>query len=232
MPKLFITGDTHGHVQKLEQLQGAAFDDDIVIISGDFGVLWNPKSDREEEHILSWLSSQKFTTVFVDGNHENFNRLDALPTKDFFGANVGVVTPKVLHLKRGEILHLGGLTVLGFGGALSTDKLGRIEGVSVWSHREIPSVAECTHCMDKINSVKNYVDIIVTHTMPMEAVEELLGTLNDRYRDPTAQFLQHLYDNIDYEFWFCGHFHKNSVFLQNREKKVICLYDMFVEVKF
>lgn len=49
--------------------------DDYVIICGDFGGLWTfeEESSREKD-VLDWLNNKNFTTLFVDGNHENYTR--------------------------------------------------------------------------------------------------------------------------------------------------------------
>ena len=46
--------------------------EDYVIICGDFGGVWNKEvENKEEKHLLDWLEEKPFTTLFVDGNHEN-----------------------------------------------------------------------------------------------------------------------------------------------------------------
>ena len=47
--------------------------DDFVIVCGDFGGIW--KDDERERYWLNWLAQKPFTLLFVDGNHENFDRL-------------------------------------------------------------------------------------------------------------------------------------------------------------
>ena len=79
---IFVTGDCHSEFNKLSS---AAFPeqkdmtkDDVVIICGDFGGIWDTDTDsRYENYWLQWLDEKPFTTVFVDGNHENFDRLNS-----------------------------------------------------------------------------------------------------------------------------------------------------------
>lgn len=47
--------------------------DDCTIICGDFGGLW--ADTPAEAYWLDCLEEKPFTTLFVDGNHENFDRL-------------------------------------------------------------------------------------------------------------------------------------------------------------
>lgn len=44
--------------------------EDYVIVTGDHGGVWDG-SDRDR-YWLGWLKKKPFTTLFVDGNHENF----------------------------------------------------------------------------------------------------------------------------------------------------------------
>ena len=77
---IYITGDTHSDFSRFSEdkfpIQKEMTKDDYVIICGDFGGVWTfeEESNREKE-ALDWLNEKNFTTLFVDGNHENFTRL-------------------------------------------------------------------------------------------------------------------------------------------------------------
>lgn len=72
---IYITGDTHGGFQRFgskyfpQQTQMGR--NDYMIICGDFGGLWD--GGQKDQHWLDWLAEKPFTTLFVDGNHENFD---------------------------------------------------------------------------------------------------------------------------------------------------------------
>lgn len=71
---VYITGDTHGDLSmfknpKLKKLT----DDDILIICGDFGFLWD--GSEKEKKAIQALCKKKYTICFVDGAHENFDML-------------------------------------------------------------------------------------------------------------------------------------------------------------
>ena len=76
---IYACGDTHGsiHINKLNELkfpqQKNLTKDDYVIICGDFGLVWY--DNGEDYWWREWLSKKNFTTLFVDGNHENFELL-------------------------------------------------------------------------------------------------------------------------------------------------------------
>lgn len=120
---IYITGDTHGGFQRFgskyfpQQKQMGL--DDYVIICGDFGGLWD--GSPKDKHWLDWLAEKPFTTLFVDGNHENFALLNALPEKEWHGGRVHEVRQNILHLMRGQVFTFGGLTWFTMGGASSHD---------------------------------------------------------------------------------------------------------------
>ena len=86
---IYITGDIHGNPVRLgvnSFYEQKEFDKDkqesnTVIILGDFGIVWDKEESKNEKYWLDWLESKPFTTVFVDGNHENFKRLYTYPIK-------------------------------------------------------------------------------------------------------------------------------------------------------
>ena len=63
--------------------------DNYIIICGDFGGIWTSEeeSSREKE-LLDWLDNKSFTTLFVDGNHENYTRLYNYPIEEWKGGKV------------------------------------------------------------------------------------------------------------------------------------------------
>ncbi|WP_368041519.1 metallophosphoesterase family protein [Bittarella massiliensis (ex Durand et al. 2017)] len=77
---IFITGDTHGDFTRFSSEnfpeQKRMNKEDFVIICGDFGGLWD--GTRKEHYWLDWLENKPFTTLFVSGNHENYDLLSTL----------------------------------------------------------------------------------------------------------------------------------------------------------
>ena len=123
---IYITGDIHGSPERLgvhsfyEQKEMTR--DDVVIICGDFGMVWEESGESaSEQYWLKWLEDKPFTTVFVCGNHENFDRLYQYPVKEWHGGKVHEIRPHVLHLMRGEVFDIEGLKFFAFGGASSHD---------------------------------------------------------------------------------------------------------------
>ena len=84
---IFIIGDTHGDFTRFKKSifykQVELTKDDCVVIAGDFGGIWG--GSKEERHWLDWLEAKPFTTLFVSGNHENFDMLAQFPVEDWQG---------------------------------------------------------------------------------------------------------------------------------------------------
>ena len=93
---IWITGDIYGNPQRFstdifyEQKEFSGNkDDNVVIILGDFGLVWDYKGEnKKEKYWLDWLENKPFTTVFVDGNHENYKRLNIYSVKEWNGGKV------------------------------------------------------------------------------------------------------------------------------------------------
>ncbi len=120
---IFITGDTHGDFTRFSSQnfpeQQTMTKKDYVIICGDFGGIWN--GSKEEEYWLDWLDEKPFTTLFVTGNHENYDLLKTYPFQYWNGGRVQRIRPSILHLTRGQIFEISGKTFFTMGGASSHD---------------------------------------------------------------------------------------------------------------
>ncbi len=127
---IFLTGDTHGmiDIQKLATkkfpIQKELNKCDYVIVLGDFGLVWdNSKADK---YWLDWLNNKSFTTLFLDGNHENFDLLKLYPVEEWNGGKIQKVRESIIHLMRGQIYTIDWLSIFTMGGAASIDKKYRI----------------------------------------------------------------------------------------------------------
>lgn len=120
---IFMTGDTHGDFGRFSTgafpEQKDLSKDDYVIICGDFGGIWD--GSEAEQQVLDWLENRPFTTLFVDGNHENFDLLHTCPVQEWHGERVQVIRPSVLHLTRGQVYEISGKRIFTMGGASSHD---------------------------------------------------------------------------------------------------------------
>ena len=120
---IYCTGDTHGNWNRFSTdifpEQKEMTRDDFVIICGDFG-LW--ADTKEEKYWLDWLNDKPFTTLFVDGNHENFTRLNnEFEVVGFHGGKAHKVRDNIYHLIRGYVFDICDKKIFTFGGAKSHD---------------------------------------------------------------------------------------------------------------
>lgn len=211
---IYVCGDTHwGHDHHKITVrnwpdQKELTKDDYLIVAGDFGLLWMAEADKQEKYWIRELQARKFTTLFIDGNHENHARLRNLPEIDMFGGKVGVVADGIYHLKRGYVYTICGKTIFTFGGALSTDKEWRTVDVSWWAD-ETQSKAEEDFAFDNLEKVDYKVDHVITHAAPKSIVSTFKFIDSERHNDPVAKFLDHLRCKIQCDTWHFGHYHSD-----------------------
>ena len=182
---IYITGDTHGNIdcQKFNNPYFPAAESDYVIICGDFGAVWD--GTEEEQKLLDWYNDKPWTTLFCDGNHDNFDLLSKHPMEEWNGGKVHRIRPKVLHLMRGQVFTIEGKTFFVMGGASSIDKEYRTVGLSWWAE-ELPSVREMEEGFANLEKVGYKVDYVITHSAPTT----VLTSINPTYKpDAVTRYL-------------------------------------------
>lgn len=213
---IYVTGDVHMYydIDKLFPDKFPAADmtkDDYVIICGDFGGIWNYKGpDQEERDWLDWYQKRPFTTLFVDGNHENFNRLYEFPEEMWQGGKIHIIRPGVYHLMRGYVFNLQGRTFFTFGGASSHDRgpyVGNTAQVinKYWWPQELPTQEEMARGIQNLSLHNNQVDFIITHCLP-DSLQDKIVSYGYDHNYLTA-YLEKIKDSIEFHHWYCGHFH-------------------------
>ena len=249
---IYITGDCHSDVRRFNTEvfpeQKEITREDFVIILGDFGLIWS--GNKEEKYWLDWLNNKSFTTLFIDGNHENFNLLYKYPVVDFNGGKAHKIRDNVYHLMRGYVFDICDKKIFAFGGASSHDiqdglldpnefktkeefkrvynswrkrnKMFRVKGVSWWQE-EIPNDEELERGRQSLKDVNNEVDFVISHCAPQE-VASVMGFYG---RDKlTWYFNELLLDDLKFNRWFFGHYHENRQVMG----KFICLYEQIVRI--
>lgn len=211
---IYITGDTHGgwDVKKLESKrfpEGKKLTkNDYVIVLGDFGIWQNKKA----YDFLFWLDSKPFTTLFIEGNHEDYNFLKTFPIVDMFEGKVRKITDSIFQLMRGEVYIIDDYKIFSFGGARSIDRFTacRQEGVD-WFPEEECSYTEELKALSNLDKYDNNVDIILTHTCSSETLKEMSKIYNFYLEDLDNQnkFFEELKTKVKYDLWLFGHMHKD-----------------------
>ena len=226
---IYITGDTHSNFLRFTEekfpIQTEMTKDDYIIICGDFGGVWTfEEESRREKEALDWLNNKNFTTLFVDGNHENYTRLYNYPIEEWKGGKVHKIRDSVLHLMRGEIFDVDNKKIFAFGGAKSHDiqdgilnldeeekiyeyrKRGayfRIRDFSWWD-LELPTSQEMENGIENLEKINYKVDYIISHCCPTS----IQALINSTYkRDILTDYLQHISEKCTFKRWYFGHYH-------------------------
>lgn len=228
---IYLTGDTHGTIEigKLSRANLAVErvepgEGDFVIILGDFGLVFAPDGQSAEERWwLKWLDEKPWTTLFVDGNHENFARLNALPEEEWRGGRVHRVSESVLHLMRGQIFEIDGRSFFTMGGAASHDRQFRKEGRSWWPE-ELPSEKELARADAALDTRERQVDYVLTHCAPTL----VQGRINPTFLpDRLTEYLQHVRDTTAFHRWYFGHYHIDREY----DDGFCALYDCVIPIE-
>lgn len=204
---IYVTGDTHADID-IGKLNTSKFPqqkemtkDDYLIVCGDFGLVWD--GSRREIHWQDWLSDKPFTTLFVDGNHENFDILRMMPVVEKFGGYVREIAKDIYHLERGQVLNIDGKKLFVMGGARSVDKEYRTEHLSWWQE-EMPSAEEMNRAIDALDSENWNVDYVITHCAP-RSIQQMIASWYEN--DPAVSFLERIRTQLIFRRWYFGHYH-------------------------
>lgn len=252
--KVYITGDTHGNPARLNRGYFQEMDemtkDDLVIIAGDFGMIWDYRGEnKNEKYWLDWLEEKPFTTVFCDGNHENFDRLYKYPVEMWHGGKVHRIRKSIIHLMRGQIYDFDGYSFFVFGGARSHDIQDgildpvkdietivkwQIEGFKYfrvnresWWEEEMPTKEEMEEGIHALEQHNWKCDYVITHSPDTEIMSQMADRAVDSNPDPLTDYLTMIRHKLDYKQWFFGHMHVNRAF---EEEKMMCVYDEIVQI--
>ena len=227
-------------------------DKDFVIICGDFGLVWSKEGEsKTEQYWLDWLEKKPFTTLFVDGNHENHKRLATYPIKEWNGGFVNEIRPHVLRLRRGEVYTIEGKKFFTFGGASSHDisdgildpddfddydefrevwkqwdkewKMFRVKGITWWE-QELPSEEEMQNGITNLEKHNWKVDYIISHTPPASVIALLGHGLYEQ--DILTKYLEDIRSKTEFKRMFSGHMHVDR---QLNERDIL-LYEQIVRI--
>lgn len=243
---IYCTGDTHGNWNRFSTdifpEQKEMTRDDFVIICGDFG-LW--ADTKEEKYWLDWLNDKPFTTLFIDGNHENFTRLNnEFEVVGFHGGKAHKVRDNIYHLIRGYVFDICDKKIFTFGGAKSHDiddgiidpanfktkkdfqeeykhwvkagKIFRVNNVSWWKE-EMPTAEEMAFGLKTLAAHNFKVDFIITHCCPQQVV----SMFSPYKADELTEYFDAVAEKTKFKKWFFGHYHDN--------RQIMCDYVMLYE---
>lgn len=203
---LFVTGDVHGdaYFDKMSdpELLGLT-KSDYVLVCGDLEVV---RADPEERAFcIKRLEEMPYSTLFIDGNHEELDLIASYPEETWRGGRVRRISESIRYLERGQVFEIDGMSVLAMGGA-KTFAHAREAGLLTGPDAGIPNGLQRAETMANLARHGNRVDVIASHTAP----SGVLPLLPQRESVPVSEFtdwLQEIADSSAFGQWLFGHYH-------------------------
>lgn len=259
-PRMVIRGDTHGSnpVGGYEEEFSGLDEHDTLLILGDTAVGW-PEYDNDTLVILEEVKNYPFTTIYLFGNHDNYDYAETLPIADNGMRQVvfnGKTYERQFIADKPMIADIAGYHCLLIPGADSHDidylfmpedmdgyrlshyqgRLSRVIGVNWWPQEAIDTTA--LYKLLRGRSDEHF-DLVLSHDAPAHFtnIASPHGGAGYRLRPTVGErYLEALYESIDYDYWFHGHFHYDFFPYTNPtgghdEYDSCCLYHIPYEVE-
>jgi UDP-2,3-diacylglucosamine pyrophosphatase LpxH len=203
---LAILGDIHGDFfilgESVRKAQAAGAT--AVIQVGDFG--YYPR-------MLDKLRQLELTipVYWIDGNHEMHELfLDDVDRKTH---------ENCFFVPRGTVIELDGRRIAFMGGASSVDKQTRLMYGMHWSPLENIRPQDMDRMRDELAKVNNKVDLFITHVPPQSVIQRHFDPrhlrdyfgLSMSWRDPDADLVESIWDEIGNVPMYCGHMHRHVI---------------------
>lgn len=146
--------------------------------------------------------------MFIDGNHDHFEKFDCN------GTELQVLDNGIVYIPRGYINENG---VLFIGGAESIDKHSRIRGLSWWPQEQITYDQMARILADpRLKTVHT----VVSHCAPTEIAKKIIEGMTlklgqashmEFYGSTSENMLENLLEQGDFhpKRWYFGHYHVN-----------------------
>lgn len=207
---VYITGDMHG---SLERLYDKGFrklkKGDVLIVCGDFGFIFD--GSKTEKQVIDYLATRKFITAFVDGTHDNLDKIERSRTTVWRGGLVHRIRGNLLHLMRGQVFEIEGNRYFTFGGGESQDKDMRLEK-GLWWRQEEPNAYEMAEGAHKLDEVGCKVDYIITHEPPSLVKSAMLLRRGQENRvNKLNGYLEEIGRSCEFKHWYFGSLHEDRV---------------------
>lgn len=228
--KFFITGDKHRNFDKVKNFcrDMNTRRKDVLIVLGDAG--FNYYDDKRDDELKKEISQLNITLFCLHGNKENRpQNVGTYGIRSFCGGKVYYEPqyPNIYFAIDGEIYSFEGKKYMIVGGAHSVDKIRCLkEDLPFWDD-EMPNEKTKETVETKLLMEGNKIYGMMTHTCPIDYLpkEMFMSTRQNASikRKPhksrskklfkpdidrsTEIWLGKLEKNLDYEVWFCGHYH-------------------------
>jgi hypothetical protein len=188
---VLVAGDIHAEFSRLNDLINKKKNyTDLIICCGDFGY-WPDERFVEQ---FSNIRNHGIKILWCNGNHENHWALKARTSDE--------LAPNVFYMPRGSTYTLeDGRTILFMGGAFSIDWKSRMVG------RDWFPVEEIITQKDMMNLPDTKIDIIISHTCPVELYPIMVKYYTGKEIEPSNYALTELWKKYEPSLWFFGHWH-------------------------
>lgn len=234
-PRFFITGDKHRYFDGVKKFcrRRHTRREDVLIILGDAGL--NYYDDVRDDKLKQEVSKLNITLFCLHGNKENRpQNVGTYGIRSFCGGKVYYEPkyPNIYFAMDGEIYNFEGKKYMVVGGAHSVDKLRCLEENMPFWEDEMPDDATKAKVEQALARENNKIFGMMTHTCPIDYLptEMFMSTRRnaaDKRKSKRAKFwkgkpqktfpldidrsteewLGQLGEKLDYEVWFCGHYH-------------------------
>jgi len=223
----YLTGDTHSDVvcrikTWIDLYYEDTYEDNYLIILGDFGLIWHSNPTEFElvqiELINKLCLETKLTLLFLDGNHENFERLEKFPIIEWNGGRVGKISPFIFHLQRGESYKVSEYAenwrFVVLGGADSHDKEWRVKPEAflkygkLWWPQERISDKDVDNTLEQLNEYD--CKVILTHDCPSTIYSMIYAETPKQSNHQLQKVFDEVYNRGKNSYWFFGHQHLNQ----------------------
>ncbi len=224
---VYITGDMHGAEERLYDKEWRKLKKgDTLIVCGDFGYLWS--GGKQEREYIKYLGTRKFTVAFLEGTHDNLDRINACRTTFWKGGMVHRISGNLVHLMRGQIFDIEKFKIFTFGGGESNDKDMRLPH-NLWWREEMPTPLEMSDAAKQLDELNCSVDYVLTHEPPSlvksamllrRSLPESINKLNG--------FFEEIDEACSYKHWFFGSMHEDRLVTP----KHTCVFEKILPINY
>jgi len=224
---VYITGDMHGDLERLYDKEFRKLKrGDILIVCGDFGYIFD--GSRLEKKVIDFFAKRKFITAFIEGTHDNLDRINRCRETVWKGGKVHRIKGNLLHLMRGQIFEINGNKFFTFGGGESLDKDMRVAKGNWWRQEE-PTPAEMADGAKVLDEAGCKIDYIITHEPPSLVKSAMLLRRggNDSVNKLNGYF-EEIGRSCTYRHWYFGALHEDRVITEHHTcvfKKLLPIAD-------
>ena len=219
---IYITGDKHREFDSVAKFcfEMETTKDDILIILGDAGI--NFYGDMDDQSLKEKLSELPITLFCIHGNHELrpylIDSYDEIPWQGGV-AYQEAEFPNLIFAKDGEIYNLEGVRCIAIGGAYS------VGGGGLPDEQPTDEIKE--YVEDMLDAANWKIDVVFSHTCPYSyrPKDMFLPYVSREIDNSTEKWLDSLERRLDYDVWYCGHFHADRL-----EGKICFVFEDFVEL--